>query len=151
MRPKKVILCFNSDKQELSAVKYTLWISGYKVLEADNAQEALAAFATAPVIDLALVDDCARRVRGELSGSELIVRLKRMAPHVPMILVVESLNVSDEWDKAKAIGPDATLTKYQCRSVELLERIRVMCARKRGPRKGAQRVNTEVQIGVACS
>ena len=35
---------------------------------------------------------------------------------------------------------DAVMARKNCSSQELLERIKVMSARKRGPRKGAQRV-----------
>jgi hypothetical protein len=44
---------------------------------------------------------------------------------------------------------DALLAKKNCSSLELLERIKVMSARKRGPRKGAQRVLPVTELAVA--
>jgi two-component system response regulator CpxR len=37
-------------------------------------------------------------------------------------------------------GADALLAKKTCTPQELLERIKIMSARKRGPRKGVQRL-----------
>jgi hypothetical protein len=44
---------------------------------------------------------------------------------------------------------DAMLAKKNCSSHELLERIKVMSARKRGPRKGTQRVVSAPELAAA--
>jgi DNA-binding response OmpR family regulator len=44
---------------------------------------------------------------------------------------------------------DALLAKKNCSPQELLERIKVMSARKRGPRKGSQRMVPIVELAVA--
>jgi hypothetical protein len=44
---------------------------------------------------------------------------------------------------------DALLSKKKCSSQELLERIKIMSARKRGPRKGSVRVMPEAELAVA--
>jgi hypothetical protein len=44
---------------------------------------------------------------------------------------------------------DAVLPKKNCTSQELLERIKVMSARKRGPRKGSQRMAPLAELAVA--
>jgi len=46
-------------------------------------------------------------------------------------------------------GADALLAKKNCSAQELLERIKVMSARKRGPRKGTVRVTHQVQLAAA--
>jgi DNA-binding response OmpR family regulator len=46
-------------------------------------------------------------------------------------------------------GADALLTKKNCSPQELLERIKVMSARKRGPRKGSVRVHQVQELAVA--
>jgi hypothetical protein len=46
-------------------------------------------------------------------------------------------------------GADALLAKKNCSPQELLERIKVMSARKRGPRKGTTRVMPAPQLAVA--
>jgi hypothetical protein len=61
-------------------------------------------------------------------------RLKQIASHVPMILLGDPQRIGGEIH-----GADALLAKKNCSPHELLERIKVMSARKRGPRKGAVR------------
>ena len=62
-------------------------------------------------------------------------RLKRMRSYVPMMLLADGQAASAEIHVA-----DAMVARKNCSTQELLERIKVMSARKRGPRKGAQRV-----------
>jgi two-component system, OmpR family, response regulator CpxR len=130
MRPKKVILYVDDNEQELSVLKFTLETNGYRVLTATNGQEAIAIFASAPQIDLVLTD----HQMPQMSGSQLVQKLKRMASHVPIILFGEAQAANGEIHSA-----DAVVVRKNCLSQELLERIKVMSARKRGPRKGAQR------------
>ena len=130
MRPKKVILCVDDNEQELSVLKFMLMTNGYRVLSATNGQEAIAIFASAPQIDLVLADS----QMPQMSGGQMVERLKRMASHVPMIVLGEPQPSNGEIRAA-----DATLVRRSYSTQELLERIKVMSARKRGPRKGAQR------------
>jgi hypothetical protein len=44
---------------------------------------------------------------------------------------------------------DALLAKKNCSTQDLLERVKLMSARKRGPRKGAQRVAPPAQLAAA--
>jgi hypothetical protein len=57
--------------------------------------------------------------------------MKELAPEVPAILISGSVKAFDRANRA-----DAFLPKGACSPVEMLERIRVMVARKRGPKKG---------------
>jgi CheY-like chemotaxis protein len=131
MRPKKVILCVNDNEQELSVLRFMLSTNGYRVLAASNGQEAITVFSSVPQVDLVLAD----AQMPQMSGSQLVERLKQIAGHVPMILLSDVQGTSTEIHAA-----DAMLTRKNCSTQELLERIKVMSARKRGPRKGAQRV-----------
>jgi len=131
MRPKKVILCVDDNEQELSVLKFMLTTNGYRVLSATNGQEAIAVFASAPQVDLVLTDS----QMPQMSGNQLVERLKRMASHVPMMVLGEPQPANGEIHAA-----DATLMRRSYSTQELLERIKVMSARKRGPRKGAQRM-----------
>ena len=139
MRPKKVILCVDDNEQELSVLKFMLETNGYRVLAALNGQEAIAIFATAPLIDLVLADT----TMPQMSGGQLVERLKRMRGHVSMILLGD-VQASGELHVA-----DAVLVKKNCSSQKLLERIKVMSARKRGPRKGAQRFTPVNELAAA--
>jgi len=139
MRPKKVILCVDDNEQELSVLKFTLATNGYRVLAASNGQEAIAVFATAPQIDLVLADTN----MPQMSGVQLAERLKCMRSHVPMLLLADG-QAAGEIHVA-----DAVMARKGCSSLELLERVKVMSARKRGPRKGAHRVAQDDVLAAA--
>jgi CheY-like chemotaxis protein len=140
MRPKKVILCVDDNEQELSVLKFMLATNGYRVLAAANGQEAIAIFATAPQIDLVLTDT----TMPQMNGGQLVERLKRMRSHVPMILLGDAQAVNGQIHVA-----DALIARKNCSTQELLERIKVMSARKRGPRKGAQRISPPNELAAA--
>ena len=64
----------------------------------------------------------------------MVERLKRTAAHVPVILLGDPVAQGVEIQAAPFPA------RKTCSAQELLARIKVMSARKRGPRKGAQRV-----------
>lgn len=130
MRPKKIILCVDDNEQELSVLKFMLATNGYRVVSACTGQEAIGIFSEVQV-DLVLADFG----MPQMNGNQLIDRLKMIAPHVPMILLGDLNKMSSEMHAA-----DALLAKKNCSPQELLERIKIMSARKRGPRKGTMRV-----------
>jgi len=138
MRPKKVILCVDDNEQELSVLKFMLSTNGYRVLAATSGQEAIELFSEAPQIDLVLAD----ATMPQMCGRQMVERMKRIASHVPMILL------GDPQAGSEMHVADAMLAKKNCSSQELLERVKVMSARKRGPRKGTHRVQT-VAMAVA--
>jgi CheY-like chemotaxis protein len=139
MRPKKIILCVDDNEQELSVLKFMLATNGYRVVSASNGQQAISLFAETPV-DLVLADFA----MPQMNGSQLVDRLKQIASHVPMILLGDPQRMAGEMHAA-----DALLAKKNCSPQELLERIKVMSARKRGPRKGSQRMAPVVELAVA--
>ena len=134
-----MILCVDDNEQELSVLKFTLATNGYRVLAASNGQEAIAVFATAPQIDLVLADTN----MPQMSGVQLAERLKCMRSHVPMLLLADG-QAAGEIHVA-----DAVMARKGCSSLELLERVKVMSARKRGPRKGAQRIPQDEALAAA--
>jgi len=140
MRPKKVILCVKNNEQELSELRFMLSTNGYRVLSASNGQEAIAIFAASPQVDLVLADTS----MPGMSGVQLAERLKHVRYHAPTILLGDVPPVSGEIHVA-----DAVMAKRNCSSLELLERIKIMSARKRGPRKGAQRMLEMEQLAAA--
>lgn len=130
MRPKKIILCVDDNEQELSVLKFMLTTNGYRVLSARSGQEAIEIFSETNV-DLVLSDYS----MPQMNGDQLVSRLKQQASHVPMILLGDPQKMGDQLH-----GADALLAKKNCTPQELLERIKIMSARKRGPRKGSTRV-----------
>ncbi len=139
MRPKKVILCVDDNEQDLSVLKFMLSTNGYRVLSANNGAEAIALFGD-NLVDLVLTDAS----MPHMSGDQLIRRLKQMAAHVPMVLLGDPQKMEGQLH-----GADALVAKKTCTPVELLERIKVMSARKRGPRKGMQRLSQNAALAVA--
>ena len=138
MRPKKVILCVDDNEQELSVLKFMLSTNGYRVISATNGHDAIGIFSDTAV-DLVLSD----YGMPQMNGDQLLNRLKQIASHIPMILLGDPQKMGDHMHAA-----DALLAKKNCSPQELLERIKVMSARKRGPRKGSTRV-VHAQLAVA--
>jgi len=139
MRPKKVILCVDDNEQDLSVLKFMLSTNGYRVLAANNGQEAIAIFGD-NLVDLVLADFA----MPQMTGDQLIRRLKQMASHVPMVLMAEPQKMEGQIHAA-----DALVSKKNCSPMELLECIKQKSARKRGPRKGMQRMPQNVDLAVA--
>ncbi|MHB1856520.1 MAG: response regulator [Acidobacteriaceae bacterium] len=125
MRPKKVILCVDDNDQVLSVRKFVLETRGYRVLTAKNAEEAVELYDHGRV-DLVISD----LVMPHCNGNDLIQQLKEIAPWVPAVLVSGSIKQFDPTSRA-----DAFLPKGSCSPQELLERVRVLLVRKRGPKK----------------
>ena len=139
MRPKKIILCVDDNEQELSVLKFMLATNGYRVVSASNGADAIDLFGDLAV-DLVLSD----YAMPQMNGDQLVIRLKQLASHVPMILLGDPQKMGDHMH-----GADALLHKKTCSPQELLERIKVMSARKRGPRKGTPRMTMAPQLAVA--
>jgi CheY-like chemotaxis protein len=140
MRPKKIILCVDDNEQELSVLKFMLATNGYRVVSASNGQAAIEIFAETAV-DLVLAD----YAMPQMNGSQMVERMKQIASHVPMILLGDPLRMGGEIH-----GADALLAKKSCSPQELLERIKLMSARKRGPRKGSIRsTHAGAQLAIA--
>lgn len=129
MRPKKTILCVDQNEQALAVRKFMLTTRGYRVVTALSSQEALEAFRSGG-IDLVLSD----LLLPEMDGNEMVRRMKEISPEVPTILLSATVKNFERANRA-----DAFLPKGACTPVEVLERIRVMIARKRGPKKAILR------------
>lgn len=127
MRPKKVILCIDDSDQSLSIRKFMLETRGYRVLPAASGREALDIFQQGN-IDLVLTD----LVMPEMDGAEVIRVLKQLSPETPMILISGKVKLYDKDTQADVFLPKGTYP-----AMELLEKIRLLLIKKRGPRKAA--------------
>jgi CheY-like chemotaxis protein len=139
MRPKKIILCVDDNETDLSVLKFLLATNGYRVVSANNGQEAIGIFADTAV-DLVLSDFS----MPQMNGDQLVRSLKQIASHIPMILLGDPQKMGENLHAA-----DAVLAKKNCTSQELLDRIKLMSARKRGPRKGSTRTVHHAELAVA--
>src|SRR5581483_11631756 len=98
MRPKKIILCVDDNEQELSVLKFMLATNGYRVVSASNGPDAIGIFADTTV-DLVLSD----YGMPQMSGDQLVNRLKQIASHVPMILLGDPQKMGDTLHGADAL------------------------------------------------
>jgi predicted ATP-grasp superfamily ATP-dependent carboligase len=65
-----------------------------------------------------------------MDGNELVRRAKELHPSLPAMIVSGTVAAYERASRA-----DVFLPKGACSPVEVLERIRVLVARKRGPKK----------------
>jgi len=126
MRPKKVILCIDDNEQSLSIRKFMLETRGYRVLSAPSGREALDLFQQAGSVDLVITD----LVMPEMDGAEVIRVLKELAPEVPMILISGKVKMYEKGTRADLFLPKGTYP-----AAELLDKIRTLLVKKRGPKK----------------
>ncbi|MGC2109519.1 MAG: response regulator [Candidatus Korobacteraceae bacterium] len=125
MKPKRTILCVDDDERSLSIRKVILETRGYRVLTCSDPERALEIMSGGGV-DLVLTD----LMMPKLSGAKLIDQLKAISPQTPALLFSASVNCCLEDCLA-----DGWLPKGEFAPMELLERIRVMLIRKRGPKR----------------
>ncbi|HXP47880.1 MAG TPA: response regulator [Terriglobales bacterium] len=125
MKVKKTILCVDDNEQSLSIRKVMLETRGYRVVACNNGHDALEAFRRGG-IDLVLSD----LIMPGLDGTELIERIKNEAPCLPAILFSGKIKVYEKDTRA-----DVFLPKGMYAPAELLERIRLLLVRKRGPKR----------------
>ena len=126
MRPKRTILCVDDNEQSLSIRKIMLETRGYRVVACTSGQHALQAFKDGG-IDLVLSD----LVMPDVSGDKLVAAIKDVSPETPAILFSGKIKAYEKDTRA-----DIFLPKGMYAPVELLERIRLMLVKKRGPKKG---------------
>ena len=129
MKPKRTILCVDDNEQSLSIRKVMLETRGYRVIACSSAQDALEQFKRGGV-DLVLSD----LVMPNVDGTQLIDHIKNLSPETPAILFSGKIKIYDRDTRA-----DVFLPKGIYAPAELLERIRLMLVRKRGPRRSAVR------------
>ena len=125
MNPKRTILCVDDDERSLSIRKVLLETRGYRVLTCCDPECAVDMMKVGG-IDLVLTD----LMMPKLNGAQLIDRLKAIAPQTPALLFSGSVNCCADEHLA-----DVWLPKGEFAPMELLERIRVLLVRKRGPKR----------------
>lgn len=125
MKPKRTILCVDDNEQSLSIRKIMLETRGYRVVACHSGAEALEAFRRGS-IDLVLTD----LIMPGLDGSRLIEEIKTISPQTPAVLISGRVKIYERDTQA-----DLFLPKGMYEPAELLERIRLLLTRKRGPKR----------------
>ena len=132
--PPKKILLVGSDEEQVGLLSYLLRTWGYHTFTASSAATAARSLLLMPAetpVDLLVVlwplDDAEELLRG----------FKRGHPDIPT-LALAICEQSVKFDSTV----DSALCRGQCSSAEILERIKVLTARKRGPEPGSHHATT---------
>jgi CheY-like chemotaxis protein len=125
MKPKRTILCVDDNEQSLSSRKIMLETRGYRVASYSRGEDALERFRQGG-IDLVVSD---MGMPG-MDGPKLIAAIKTISPYVPAILISSKARVYDHDSQA-----DVFLARGMYAPADLLERIRLLLVRKRGPKR----------------
>jgi len=127
MKPKRTILCVDGNEQSLSVRKVMLETRGYRVSAHVSGEEAFERFKKGGA-DLVLADLTAPGVE----ASKLVEKVKDVSPLTPVIVLSGRMRGYEQDTRA-----DVFLSKNMCAPADLLERIRVLLIRKRGPKRAA--------------
>jgi two-component system response regulator CpxR len=124
MTVKKTILCVD-DEQSLSIQKVTLQTRGYRVLTCNTAAEAI------DILALGGADLVLSNVNlPDAPATYLVGRIKALSPEIPVVLLCA---------QTRALHPDVPvdllMRKGSYAPAELLERIRLLLMKRRGPRR----------------
>lgn len=103
---------------------------GYRVVSCTTGREAMEAFKKGG-IDLVLSD----LIMPDLAGDKLVAAIKDISPDTPAILFSGKIKVYEKDTRA-----DVFLPKGMYAPVELLERIRMLVVKKRGPKKSTAQI-----------
>jgi two-component system response regulator CpxR len=139
MKPKRTILCVDDNEQSLSIRKVLLETRGYRVLAYSDAQQALDRFSQGGV-DLVLTD----LIMPGIDGSKLIDGVKGLSPETPAILLSGKIKIYE-----RETGADVFLAKGMYCPADLLERIRLLLVRKRGPKRAHPRAQAPPSVHMA--
>ncbi len=139
MKPKRTILCVDDNEQTLSHRKIMLETRGYRVVSFSRGEEAVERFKQGG-IDLVITD----MAMPGLDGPQLIAAVKSISPQTPAILISSKVRIYDHESQA-----DVFLAKGMYAPADLLERIRLLLVRKRGPKRMQSRHVGARQIGAA--
>lgn len=114
---------------------------GYRVVSCSRGEEALERFKRGG-IDLVVAD----MAMPGLDGPQLIAAVKNLSPHTPAILIASRMRTYTHDSEA-----DVFLARGMYAPADLLERIRLLLIRKRGPKQRVLQRSTHLthQIGVA--
>jgi len=141
MKPKRTILCVDDNEQSLSHRKIMLETRGYRVASFTRGEDALERFLVGGV-DLVIAD----MAMPGLDGPQLIAKIKEASPQTPAILISSKVRSYGHDSQA-----DVFLTKGMYSPADLLERVRLLLVRKRGPKRLHHRQQPAMarQIGAA--
>ena len=131
MKPKRTILCVDDDERSLSIRKIMLETRGYRVITCCDPDQAIQIMKSGG-IDLILAD----LMMPKRSGAQLVNELKAISPPTPAILFSGAVKFCTEECRAELFLPKGSYAP-----AELLETIRTLLIRKRGPKRASEHAN----------
>lgn len=138
MRRRRIVLLFDDNEHALRTRGYLLWVRGYRVI---GVMTAAAAFDALGLNDVQLV--LARYRAPARIAEEFVKGVKMIAPEIPVMLF--------DPDSANYVRVDcaqAFLSGPACTPAEILDRVRILINRKRGPKKKVLAVSAAQQSRV---
>lgn len=129
MKPKRAILLIDDQEVKRSVLKLVLETNGYRVCAGGHAEAQGLFLQHRP--DLALVR-LETYSLDEFSPRRLVEAIKALAPATPVILFSERIKT---WWQVEHQA-DRFLGKSGCATHEILGHMKVLLARKRGPKPG---------------
>ena len=129
MRPRKIILLVYDNEQTLSISSLVLHVRGYHVVPFRKPKAALAWLEKSVRDQLSPDLLIADLLLTGMDGNELVRRAKQLSPALPALITSDQVSAED-----RALEADAFLPREAGSMVELLERVRILVQRKRGPK-----------------
>lgn len=134
MRPKKIVLCADADELALSLRSFLLNTRGYRVYSASTLREAVeSSIQFRPLLAIISCD------MGDFDGNEVVIAIKDKCPEVRTILISPVGRPGERVHNA-----DAFLGYRFNSPADLVDRVKGMTARPRGPRKAVPGVTQEM-------
>lgn len=127
MRPRKTILVVNANEAHLGMQRFMLETRGYRVLVAYDVATALELHAPGVDLVLGFADGMLK------AWAALAEQMKALRPETAILLLTKLKSPNARFSLAPLA--DSVMDGNATSTVELLERVRLLVARKRGPRK----------------
>jgi two-component system response regulator CpxR len=130
-RPKKVLLIVHSNKETLSQLCFVFHIHGYRTIPCADRELGLRNFDSS--VDLVIADfkTATSLDKKGIKFKTMVEEMKDRISRVPILLIASE----EDYNSGALCAADA-MVLTSCPVADLRERVRVMSARKRGPKKG---------------
>lgn len=131
MRPKKRVLLIDDDEGQLAVRRFLLVTRGYQIDWADRVDEAIEIICQEKIEMVVISLDSK-----SIDGNRAVQSIKHFWPEIPVMLVSDVVRPGERVHHA-----DCFLGRGYCAPKDILERVRIMTARKRGPKNSARVLN----------
>lgn len=131
MRPKKVLLIVHSDKETLSQLCFVFHIHGYRTIPCEDRELGLENFDSNVNLVIAGFKTATSLDKEGIKFKTMAEEMKDRTSWVPILLIASK----EDYESGVLHCADA-MVLTSCPVADLLARVHVLSARKRGPKKG---------------